>query len=233
MTAEVPPRPNAGLPLRLRHALASFVPESARRFCRHCADLDAGARREFVRQSIRRLLQRESSADVSYAEGSQHIVFICHGNILRSPFAAALLELRLRGSNPEIVIQSAGLHARPGRPADTRGVAAAKLLGVDLQSHRAAPLTAELVRAADLLVVMDFLNQAECIARFPEAKGKLRLLGAFDATRPSGSVEIPDPYSLDAEAVARCYEHVARCISGLQSALQPEVLPTAAGAECS
>lgn len=203
----------------VRHALAALLPGRARRFARRCVELDARARRVFVRQTIRRLARREYPAYSRHGGSYHHVVFVCHGNILRSPFAAALLARELNANYPDVVIGSAGLHARSGRPADPRGIVAAQSADIDLRSHRAAPLTAELVRAADLLVVMDFANEAECIAWFPDAEGKVRLLGAFDATGSRDSIEIPDPYTLDGAAVAHCYENVARCISGLRSAL--------------
>ncbi|HEY2379362.1 MAG TPA: hypothetical protein VGH98_25500 [Gemmatimonadaceae bacterium] len=203
----------------VRRALSSLVPERTRRFARRCAELDSRARRVFLRQTIRRLARRERRANSGPAAGYHHVVFVCHGNILRSAFAAALLARELHASHPEVVIGSGGLHARSGRSADPRGIAAAQSLGIDLRAHLATPLTAELVRAADVIVVMDFENEAECIARFPEAEAKLRFLGAFDSSRPRDSLEIPDPYTLDAAAVAHCYEDVALCISGLRAAL--------------
>ena len=67
-------------------------------------------------------------------------------------------------------------------------------MGIILDRHRAGRLSEELVNRADLVVVMDFLNEADVIARFPSAASKVRLLGSFlgENGRPA---EIRDPYS--------------------------------------
>lgn len=203
----------------VRRALTALVPAEARLFARRFAELESGARRVFLRQTIRRLARRRRRADSRAIAGHQHVLFVCHGNILRSPFAAALLRRELGACSPNYIIASAGLHARSERPADPRGVVAAQSLGIDLKAHRAALLTEELVDAADVLVVMDFENEAECIASFPQAERKLWFLGAFDPGPARNRIEIPDPYTLDEAAVARCYHDVARCVGGLRAAL--------------
>jgi protein-tyrosine-phosphatase len=201
-----------------RPALAFLIPSGARRFIRRYIDLDARARRVFLRRTIRRLARRQATVAAGPTARCGHIVFVCHGNILRSAFAAALLIRKLQ-ADQKLVVSSAGLHAQVAQPADPRGVDAARFFDVDLRPHRAAPLTAELVRAADMLIVMDFANEAECTAWFPEAATKLRLLGSFDSLPGRRSVEIQDPYTLDGVGVRRCYDEVARCIDGLRAVL--------------
>ena len=200
-------------------AFAFLIPSGARRFIRRYIDLDARARRVFLRQTIRRLARRQPTAAARPTTPCRHIVFVCHGNILRSAFAAALLRREL-DADEELVVSSAGLHAHVAQPADPRGVEAAQSFDVDLRPHRAEPLTVELVCAADMLVVMDFANEAECTAWFPEAATKLRLLGSFDSRQGRRSAEIQDPYTLDDAGVSRCYDDVARCIEGLHAALR-------------
>src|SRR5260221_10627638 len=80
------------------------------------------------------------------------LLAMCHGNICRSPLAAALLgrELATLG----IEVKSAGFIGF-NRPAPDEAVAAAQAHGVDLADHRSSIATAELVRGADLIVVMD------------------------------------------------------------------------------
>jgi protein-tyrosine-phosphatase len=204
----------------VRSALTALVPREARLFARRLSQLAPGARRVFLRQTIRRLARRRRPVDSRAIAGYRHVIFVCHGNILRSPFAAALLRRELGASGPNYTIGSAGLHAQSERPADPRGVVAAQSLGIDLHAHRAALLTKELVDAADVLLVMDFENEAECITSFPQAERKLWFLGAFDSLPARNRIEIPDPYTLDEMAVARCYQHVARCVGGLQAALR-------------
>jgi protein-tyrosine-phosphatase len=147
------------------------------------------------------------------------VVMICHGNILRSAFADALLKRAVRdGRVPGLCVCSAGLHAVPGRSADPRGVTVARDFGLDLSAHYASALDAEIVAKADLLLVMDYQNAADAVWRFPDAKRKVVLLGRFDPAWASDPV-IPDPYAGDINEVRAVYGRVAAAVEGLVAAL--------------
>lgn len=138
------------------------------------------------------------------------LLFVCHGNILRSAVAQALTtRLVAEGLLPAgSKAVSAGTHAVEGRSADPRGQVVARELGVSLEAHRSQPLSEGLVGEADLVLAMDLINEAEIAARFPWAEPKLRLLGAFGG----GSPVIPDPYMGDEEAVRAAFMRIARCL---------------------
>jgi protein-tyrosine-phosphatase len=147
------------------------------------------------------------------------VVMICHGNILRSAFADALLQRAVRdGRAPGLSVCSAGLHAIPGRSADPRGVTVAREYGLDLSAHYASALNAEVVGKTDLLLVMDYQNAADAVWRFPDAKDKVVLLGRFDPAWESDPV-IPDPYAGDVHEVRAVYGRVAAAVEGLVAAL--------------
>ena len=140
---------------------------------------------------------------------------ICHGNILRSAFAEALLkEAVLSRRMAGLCVSSAGLHAVPGKAADPRGVVVAREWGVDLTAHRATMLSAEVVAAADLILVMDLLNAAEVTWRFPASADKVVLLGEFDPRRTNDPV-IADPYGGDLDEVRTSYGQVVAAVEGL------------------
>src|SRR5258705_3613995 len=80
------------------------------------------------------------------------LLVVCYGNICRSPMAAALLDRELRPLG--IDVQSAGFIGF-NRPAPAGAVGAANPHAVNLSEHLARPLTHNLVRNADLIVVMD------------------------------------------------------------------------------
>jgi protein-tyrosine-phosphatase len=146
------------------------------------------------------------------------VVVICHGNILRSAFAEALLKRAVSAHRaPGLCVSSAGLHAVPGKSADPRGVEVAREWGVDLTAHHASALTADTVAAADLLLVMDYQNAAEVLWRHPDAADKVVLLGKFDPEWTTDPV-IPDPYGGDLEEVRTSYGRVAAAVEGLVAA---------------
>jgi protein-tyrosine-phosphatase len=148
------------------------------------------------------------------------VLFVCHGNILRSAVAQALYADRVRaGVAPEgSSAESAGTAAREGDRADPRGVSAAKEMGIVLDGHRAGRLSEERVNRADLVLVMDFLNEADVVARFPAAAGKVRLLGTFlgHDGRPA---EIQDPYGGSQEDVRASFQTIASAIDALAATL--------------
>ena len=86
---------------------------------------------------------------------SQHVLFVCTGNICRSPLAEAYLKKLLhKGGPPNVRVSSAGIYAIPGNTTPPEGIETAAQIGLDLDSHRARPLTPETVDQADLIVVM-------------------------------------------------------------------------------
>jgi protein-tyrosine-phosphatase len=196
--------------------LAALLPPKPRAFARRLVQLEPRVKWVFLAEALRRLARRGQPAASHLPTECRHVVFACAGNILRSPFAAAVFTQSLADrALAGVAVSSAGLHAHPGSAADPRGLSAARAVGVNLAAHRARLLTADVVRGADVIVAMDYANQAEFLARFPDARAKLRLLGAFDPDGPRSSVEIHDPYMMDADGVRRCYDDVRRCVRGL------------------
>lgn len=150
------------------------------------------------------------------------VLFVCHGNVIRSPMAAALFQKRLPESElHRISVSSAGLHAVPGRPMDGRALIVAKDFGVSLETHVACPLTAQMADAADMIFVMDALNEAELLERLPEAEDKVFLLGSCAKDRGYRGGEILDPYQGDESDIRQCYEEIQSSILGLISTFFP------------
>jgi protein-tyrosine-phosphatase/predicted ATP-grasp superfamily ATP-dependent carboligase len=136
------------------------------------------------------------------------ILFLCYGNICRSPLAAALA----RQSLPSIEIESAGFHGQEGRRCPEKMLRVAQLLGVDLSQHRSARATREQLLSADLVIAMDLENIERLKAQCPEALSRSTLLGLF---AESGTVQIADPYAADEAMTRKISEQVRAGISGL------------------
>ena len=224
------PRPAVHELLRVSRRLAvdgvkslirAVVPESAMDHVRRWRRLERPARREYARRLATRSFDRASRTR-AIGTNVRSIVFVCHGNIMRSAFAAALLRQEL-GADAPVRIASAGMRAKEGRPADPRAVAAAEELGVSLVDHRAQRMTAALVKDADLIVVMDALNESELLATFPDARGKVVLAGEL-ATSPDGAtLEIADPYTGTGDDVRACFRRLAEHVRWLQQRITPAV----------
>ena len=139
------------------------------------------------------------------------VLIVCNGNIFRSPFAAAVLRRAL--GTPDIRVDSAGFIG-PGRPAPPDAVAAAAKHGIELSTHRAQLVTAELVRASDLIVVMDAIQRRIICERFGRARRDVVLLGDLDPERVT-SRAIEDPVEQGVDVCERVYVRIERCAGEL------------------
>ena len=144
-----------------------------------------------------------------------NILFICTGNICRSPFAHALFaklvtQKRLRG----IVADSAGLIALPGNSATYMAKRVAEEFEVDLSGHKAKSVSNALVAWSSLILVMEKSHEDTLLKDFPEAKGKTRLIRQF-ARFGSKRRGIVDPYGLKYDAYRFCFLDIEDAILGL------------------
>jgi protein-tyrosine-phosphatase len=144
-----------------------------------------------------------------------NILFVCTGNICRSPFAQALFiklvtQKRLRG----IAVESAGLLALPGNSATYMAQRVAREFGVDLAGHKAKTISKALVTWSSLILVMEKSHQDTLVTDFPEAEGKTRLIRHF-ARYGSKRRGIADPYGLKYEAYRFCFLDIEDAVLGL------------------
>lgn len=107
----------------------------------------------------------------------RNVLVVCHGNICRSPLAAALLRARLPSDTWQVV--SAGTHAVLGRPASARTSAIGAEYGFELSPHRSQPLDAELIRACGHIFTMSRRQAREVVRIDGKAAPRIRLFGAF------------------------------------------------------
>jgi protein-tyrosine phosphatase len=127
------------------------------------------------------------------------ILFVCLGNICRSPTAEAVMRrlLEEEGLDGRVEVDSAGMGSwHLGAPPDARATSAAARRGVTL-AGAARQVTPADFRDFDLVVAMDRKNVRELLAVAPdeEARGRVRLLREFDpASVGAPDLDVPDPY---------------------------------------
>src|SRR5256886_7703534 len=125
---------------------------------------------------------------------TQHVLFVRHGNICRSPLAAALLERALKERGLDVNVTSAGTGAWDGAPASEGAYLVGLERGLDLSGHRARLLTRELVEEADLILTMARHHRA----RVDElgGEGRVFVLGEYGG-REGDEAEVSDPFGGD------------------------------------
>ena len=172
--------------LRLRERSDEFVTDDPMPAVHEIAQLFAEKLRSAVRllPLSRGLMRRRA---VQAMNRARRVLFLCKGNICRSPFAERMLQT----IRPDLQCISAGSYPVTGRRAPDGAVEASRRFNIALEMHRSCILTRELVQAADVVFVFDREHERFVKAWYPEHEQKLHYLGTLNA---DGPLEIADPY---------------------------------------
>ena len=136
------------------------------------------------------------------------VLLVCTGNSCRSVMAEGLLRKRLKElGKTDISVRSAGVRALEGYPPTNETIEVMKEEGDDLKSFESTSLTDELIKRADLILVMSRAHKFEIIRRVPQAAAKtflLREYGRADETDKLIDPDIPDPIGLSISVYKGC-----------------------------
>jgi protein-tyrosine phosphatase len=145
------------------------------------------------------------------------VLFVCMGNICRSPTAEGVFRKMVRDAGLEgsVKIDSAGTHAyHVGEPPDVRAQQAARKRGYEIGDLRARQITQDDFRDFDLILAMDWENLALLQQQCPRAyKHKLHLLMRFAGEHDAATV--PDPYYGSPEGFNTVLDYVEDACQGL------------------
>ncbi len=141
----------------------------------------------------------------------KEIVFVCTGNMCRSPMAEGLLRFALPpGWRDEVTVSSAGTHAWDGQPASTLAVTVMKEKGIDISGHRARQVTPDMINKASLVVALAGNHLGYMEALVPGAGEWMILLGSLDAER--GDKDVRDPIGGSLEDYRGARDDIAHLI---------------------
>ena len=156
------------------------------------------------------------------SEQNISILFVCMGNICRSPTAEGVFRKHVSeaGLDAEIHTDSAGTHAyHSGEPADRRAHAAAMRRGFSLEGIRARKVTDEDFEIFDYILAMDEDNLMVLQERAPDQqRSKVRLFLEFAESRHEN--EVPDPYYGGSAGFERVLDLVEEASQGLLETLR-------------
>src|SRR6185436_8046627 len=155
------------------------------------------------------------------------ILFVCTGNICRSPMAEGLFRHAVRGRR-EYRVLSAGVGAIDGQPPSPHATRALKELGVDISRQRSRMLTADLVRQADYIFGMTHGHVDAITLLYPQAAEKTFLLREFDETLDIFEKDISDPIGGSYEVYLACRDQIEQGIVSLLNFIEQMNIPGAA-----
>ena len=139
------------------------------------------------------------------------ILFLCTGNVCRSPMAEGLFRHAVKGRG-EFCILSAGLGAVDGEPPSLHSVQAMKEIGIDISRQQSRALTTELVKQADLILGMTHSHTDTVALMYPQAVEKTFLLREFDETLEAYEKDISDPIGSPYYIYAECRDQIEQGI---------------------
>ena len=164
-----------------------------------------------------------------FADSSRfRIVFVCTGNICRSPMAEAVTRsiATRRGLADRVSIWSAGIgDFHVGETADPRTERALRASGHDIGGHRAKQFQPEWFESFDLIVALDRSQERVLRAMAPQyQQSKVRLLMQFEAD--PDTLDVPDPYYSDEPFFAEVLQQIVSACSRLFRQIEPALRAT-------
>jgi len=154
------------------------------------------------------------------------VLFVCLGNICRSPIAEGVFRASVMraGLIEKIQIDSAGTHAyHVGAPPDPRAQETALRRGIDIGALRGRKAVRRDIETFDYVVAMDRENHANLLAICPRGQEhKVRLFLEFAPDRPE--TEVPDPYYGGADGFERVLDMAEAASQGLLADIRQRYL---------
>lgn len=152
------------------------------------------------------------------AHARVNVLFVCTGNICRSPTADGVFRTRIAADGLNAASDSAGMQAyHVGEAPDERSTACASRYGVDLTPLRARQVTRADFDAFDLILAMDRGHLGALNRMNPGGKAEVALFMKYAG---ADGVDVPDPYYGGDDGFERVYRMIERGVDGLTESVR-------------
>lgn len=187
--------------------------------------LSPAARRVAISRLLETRASRTQRLRSALATRPDTLLFICHGNIMRSAFAAAWVNQQYPNLGMRVI--GAGTNATRGRPAQEVAQRVAAQMGTPLDGHSATPLSESEPGSSALLVCMDRANEANTATLWPNYASRVFLIGDIDELGMTDSALgepnerwVADPYAMGDEVTKAAFERIKRLATVWADALR-------------
>src|SRR5438477_2935205 len=154
------------------------------------------------------------------------VLFVCTGNVCRSPMAEGIFNKAVQGRG-DYRVMSAGLGAMEGQPPSAYAVQAVKELGIDISGQRSRMLTPEMVQQADYIFGMTHSHIDTVCMLYPQAAEKTFLLREFDETLDVFEKDISDPIGGSYDVYVDCRDQIEQGLPSLLRFIEQSQEPAA------
>jgi len=143
-----------------------------------------------------------------------HIVFVCQGNICRSPYAELKAKQFFGCMSEQVRFSSAGILPRNRRGSPSLAIEAAKQHGIDLTNHKSQHAFEPMMRDAKAIIIFDEINLKNVLDRYPDMQDKVYLI--CEVIKNNTITEVNDPNGLDLNVFLQTYGQIDTCINHMK-----------------
>jgi len=150
-----------------------------------------------------------------------HIVFVCQGNICRSPYAELKAQQCFAAQTDMVRFSPAGMLPRNSRPSPATAIAAAARHGVDLTSHLSLCADDKLLTSATAIVIFDNINLNSLLDRHQNLLYKIYFIDEISGNQDYS--EVFDPEGQNENGFMRTYDLIDQCINAFHKNLSMSI----------